>query len=353
MNILEIFRIKVLGNEVFQWLLAAAILCAVYIGLVVIRNYAGRRLRKMSEATESNLDDFITDLIRHRTKRVLIFLFAVYAASQVLILPSRIANSISGAAVLALALQVGLWGNGIVNYLVSRRASRDGDEALNLEAYSVITWMAKAGPWVFVILLALNNLGIKVTALVAGLGISGIAVALAVQNILGDLFASLSIVLDRPFVIGDFIIVGDQMGSVEHVGLKTTRVRSISGEQIVFSNTDLLNSRVKNYRRMEERRIVFTIGVTYQTPKDRLEAIPRWIQEIIEGQEQVRFDRSHFTDYGDFSLNFETVYFVTDRDFKLYRDIQQAINLALYRKFEEEGVEFAYPTQTLFLEKSD
>jgi small-conductance mechanosensitive channel len=351
MDILEVFQAEFLGNAVLKWFIAAAILFAVYAGLVSVRGYAGRRLRKVSERTETDLDDFISDLIQKRTKRILFLLFAVYAASQIVILPLKLRTFISGAALLALALQVGLWGNGMINYLISRRASRDGDDALNLEAYSVITWIAKAGLWIFVVLIVLNNMGIKVTALVAGLGISGIAVALAVQNILGDLFASLSIVLDRPFVIGDFIIVGDQMGSVEHVGLKTTRVRSISGEQIVFSNTDLLNSRVKNYRRMEERRVVFSIGVTYQTPESKLAAIPGWIKEIVDGQDQARFDRSHFTDYGDFSLNFETVYFVTDRDFALYRDIQQAINLALYRKFEEEGVEFAYPTQTLFVEK--
>ena len=240
----------------------------------------------------------------------------------------------------------------MINFLVTRRVAKDGEDGLNLEAYSVITWIAKAALWTIVVLLALNNLGIQITALVAGLGISGIAVALAVQNILGDLFASLSIVMDRPFVIGDFIIVGDQMGTVEHVGLKTTRVRSLSGEQIVFSNTDLLSSRIRNYRLMNERRVLFTLGMTYQTPAEKLERIPGMIQEIIEAQEQVRFDRAHFASYGDFSLNFEIVYWVLDRDYALYMDIQQEINLALYRKFEEEGIEFAYPTQTLFIEKN-
>ncbi|MDF1536144.1 MAG: mechanosensitive ion channel family protein [bacterium] len=186
---------------------------------------------------------------------------------------------------------MGIWGNGVINFLVSRRAASDSGERLNLEAYSVITWMAKASLWIIVVLLALNNLGIEITALVAGLGISGIAVALALQNILGDLFASLSIVLDRPFVIGDYIIVGEQMWTVEHVGLKTTRVRSFSGEQIIFSNTDLLGSRIRNYRRMDERRILFNVGVTYQTGVEKLERIPDMIREIIGNMDQVRFDR--------------------------------------------------------------
>ncbi len=174
------------------------------------------------------------------------------------------------------------------------------------------------------LLLALDNLGVDVTALVAGLGVGGIAVALAVQSILGDLFASLSIVLDKPFVIGDFIIVGDLLGTVENVGIKTTRVRSLSGEQLIFSNADLLNSRIRNYGRMYERRVVFTVGVTYDTPRHKLE---------------------------DFSLDFETVYYVQDPAYNLYMDIQQAINLELYQRFADEGIEFAYPTQTLFLAK--
>lgn len=353
MDVFEFLKTEFFGNALLSWLIAAGILFTVYLGLSLIKTQVGRRLKALSERTETDIDDFVTDLFQVRTKRVLFLLFALYGASLVLVLPVKVSAFVTGAALVALALQVGLWGNGLVNFLVSRRATRDREDALNLEAYSVITWIAKTAVWVMVTLLALNNLGIKVTALVAGLGISGIAVALAVQNILGDLFASLSIVMDRPFVIGDFIIVGDQKGTVEHIGLKTTRVRSISGEQIIFSNADLLSSRVKNYRRMNERRVLFIIGVTYQTPIQKLEAIPEMIREIIEAQAQGRFDRSHFKTYGAFSLDFETVYYVLDRDYALYMDVQQAINLALFRKFEESGIEFAYPTQTLFVEKGD
>jgi len=199
------------------------------------------------------------------------------------------------------------------------------------------------------LLLALDNLGVNITALVAGMGIGGIAVALAAQNILGDLFASISIVLDKPFVINDFIIVGDYMGSVEHIGVKTTRIRSLSGEQIVFSNTDLLNSRVRNFKRMVERRVVFSFGVVYGTPAEKLEAIPGIVRGIIEAIDGTRFDRAHFAKYGDSSLDFEVVYFVVTGDYNVYMDIQQAINLAIYRSFEDEGLGFAFPTQTIFL----
>jgi small-conductance mechanosensitive channel len=198
-------------------------------------------------------------------------------------------------------------------------------------------------------LLALDNLGFDITALVAGLGIGGIAVALAVQSVLGDLFASLSIVLDKPFVIGDFIIVDQYLGTVEHVGLKTTRIRSLSGEQVIFSNSDLLTSRVRNFKRMYERRIVFEVGVTYQTSYENVAAIPSMIRSIIEAQGETRFDRSHFKSYGDSSLVYETVYYVRSPDFNVYMDTQQAINLALYQEFAKRGIDFAYPTRTLYV----
>jgi small-conductance mechanosensitive channel len=340
-----------LGNSVLKWVIALAAAVAIYLLLTVLRRTVGSHLKKMADRTTTDIDDLIVDLVRVRTKKILLLVLAVYGASLFLVLPANVEKMIGGTVFIALFLQVGLWGNGLINFLVTRRAAKDGKEGLNLEAYSVITWVGKASLWVVVILLALNNLGIEITALVAGMGISGIAVALAVQNILGDLFASLSIVMDQPFIIGDFIIVGDQMGTVEHVGLKTTRVRSLSGEEIVFSNNDLLESRIRNFRRMNERRVLFALGVTYQTPADKLEVIPDMIRDIIESQEQVRFDRVHFASYGDFSLNFEIVYWVLDKDYALYMDIQQEINLALYRKFEEEQIEFAYPTQTLFMEK--
>ncbi|MGE3526922.1 MAG: mechanosensitive ion channel family protein, partial [Gemmatimonadales bacterium] len=185
----------------------------------------------------------------------------------------------------------------------------------------------------------------------AGLGVGGVAVALALQKILGDLFASLAIVLDKPFVLGDFIIVDDYLGSIENIGLKTTRVRSLSGEQLVFSNSDLLGSRIRNYGRMFERRVVFSIGVIYQTTKEQLQAIPGIIRTAIEAQDKTRFDRSHFQKYGDFSLDFETVYYVKSPDYNIYMDIQQAINLQIFEEFGKRGIEFAYPTQTLFVSR--
>jgi small-conductance mechanosensitive channel len=173
-----------------------------------------------------------------------------------------------------------------------------------------------------------------------------------VQNILSDLFASLSITLDKPFVLGDFIIVDDLLGTVEHIGLKTTRIRSLSGEQLIFSNNDLLKSRIHNYKRMAERRVPFTIGVTYQTPPEKLRKVPDMFKKLLEQFDDVHFDRAHFKSYGSYSLNFEFVYYVHTPDYNRYMDIQQALNLGLYDGFAAEGIEFAYPTQTLYMDRA-
>ena len=194
-----------------------------------------------------------------------------------------------------------------------------------------------------------------VTALVAGLGIGGVAVALAAQNILGDLFASVSIALDKPFVIGDFVTVGEFMGTVEYIGLKTTRVRSLSGEQVVFSNTDLLDSRIRNFGRLYQRRVVLTLGVTYQTPREELARIPDTIREAIvsQGGDRVRFDRAHLASYDDSAITFEAVYVVLDPDYTLHMDIKQDVYLKVHEAFEERGIDFAYPTRTVFVEKEE
>jgi small-conductance mechanosensitive channel len=204
--------------------------------------------------------------------------------------------------------------------------------------------------WAIAALVTLDNLGFNITTLMASLGIGGIAVALAVQNILGDIFSSVSIALDKPFVIGDFIVVDSFMGTVEYIGMKTTRLRSLGGEQIVFSNTELLKNRIRNYKRMQERRVAFEFGVAYETPAEELERIPQLVKEIVSNEKlETRFDRAHFKTYGDSALQFEVVYFVLDPDYNKYMDIQQDINLALLRAFRTRNITFAYPTRTLHI----
>ena len=341
------------SNPVWMWLLAVAIVAFVWFVLRVAMRLVIHRLRAFAAKTPGRFDDLIVELLA-KTKFLFILVVSFYAGSLLLVLPNAAETALRSLFILALLVQAGYWGDGVVMFWIRRTAKRKlEDDAALATSLTALGFVAKIAIWAIVLLVALDNFGMDINALIAGLGIGGIAIALAVQNILGDLFASLSIIVDKPFVIGDFIIVGDLMGTVERIGLKTTRVRSLSGEQIIFSNSDLLSSRVRNYKRMYERRIVFSFGVTYQTPPDALEGIPETVRRIIEAQSDVRFDRCHFKSFGDFSLNFEAVYYVLLPDYNVYMDRQQAINLAIMRTFEEQEIEFAYPTQTLFIEHSD
>lgn len=338
------------GNPVYLWIIALAAGVATYVALKLSQRQLAKHLPTLTKRTKTRVDDLIVDLISG-TRGFLLFALALYVASLVLSLPPTAEKVITTIAIVSVLLQAAFWGNRLIGFYIADYTRKQAEvDASTATTISALGFLGRLALWVVVVLLALDNMGINITALIAGLGVGGIAVALAVQNILGDLFASLSIVLDKPFVIGDFIIVDNYMGTVEHIGLKTTRIRSLFGEQLVFSNNDLLQSRIRNFKRMYERRVVFMIGVTYQTPYEKLKRIPGIIREIIESQELVRFDRAHFKEYGNFSLNYEVVYWVLNPDYNVYMDIHQNINLELYRRFQEEGIEFAYPTQTVFVE---
>ena len=242
--------------------------------------------------------------------------------------PSARCRSSGVLGTISLILQIAIWGNGLITFWFRNYAERKADSDLSSRTtIAAFSFVARTMLWIMLALVALNRLGYDVTALITGLGVGGIAIALAVQNVLGDLFAALAIVIDKPFVVGDAISVDTMTGTVEHVGLKTTRLRSVNGEQLIFSNADLLKSRIRNFKRMQERRVVFLIGVTYDTPPDTVARIPTMMREAIEAQQQVRFDRSHFMSYGDSALNFETVYFVMTADYLAYANINQAVNL--------------------------
>jgi small-conductance mechanosensitive channel len=337
------------SNSLEAWLFMLSTVGISTLVLGLLRNKVGARLQVMASKTENTLDDAVVEAVL-KTKWLFMIFVAIWLGTNWLVLPPSVAKFMDSGLMLLFILQAAIWATTIAQELVKHfvRLQVEG-EATQIATTTALTFVGKLVLWSVAFLLLLDNLGFDVTALIASLGVGGIAVALAAQNILGDLFASLSILFDKPFVVGDFIIVGDMLGTVEKVGLKTTRVRSLFGEQLIFSNNDLLSSRIKNYKRMEERRVVFTLGVTYQTPAEKLELIPAMIKETVEEQDQVRFDRSHFKGYGDFALLFETVYWVTEPDYNLYMDIQQKINLKLYRWFEAEDIEFAYPTQTIYL----
>lgn len=333
-------------DALFAFLAAVGAMAAV----MLLRQIVLSRLNRIAKTTETVIDDFFVEILG--STRILLALgFGLYAAVHFLVLPVSI-NELANRAFLGLLiLQSGFWAHRGLGFLLQRRlsSSEESNKAVRATTWPILAFLGRIVLWALVGLLLLDNMGLNVTALVASLGIGGIAVALAVQNILGDLFASLSIAIDQPFVVGDFVIVDDLMGTVEHVGLKTTRIRSLSGEQIIFSNNDLLKSRIRNYKRMQERRVVFSAGVTYDTPAALLETIPEIVAQAVQQQPKARFDRAHLKSFGPSSLDFEAVYYVLEPDFNLYMNIQQAVNLQLVRVFHERGISFAFPTQTLHL----
>jgi len=338
------------ANGPADFLTALGIAVAVWIALAIAKRYGGRLLTRIAKRTEALWGDLLAGTVR-ATSLTLLTPVALYAGFSVLDTPAQLARFVELAAALALLAQAGRWANCLIVLWMAQKmeAARDRG-AEGATALSLLTFAARAVLWSLVLLVALDQLGFNITALVAGLGIGGIAVALAAQNILGDLFASLSIVLDKPFTVGDFIVVDGLRGVVERVGVKTTRVRSLDGELLIIPNSDLMKSRIHNYRQMDERRILFTVGVTYQTPPEKVRAIPGWLREAVQAQAKARFDRAHFKEYGDSALVFEIVYYVLDRDYNLYMDVHQAINLAIFDRFAREGVEFAYPTRTVHVQ---
>lgn len=346
---LEYFSDLSLGNPVMDWLIGIGVALAAFYVLLLIRRIAASHLGALAKHTKTSLDDDLVILVQ-QTQTWLLLIISLFLGTLFVDLPERAQTILSRIAVVGLFVQVGLWMGALLVIMLGRyRERRLRTDPAGVTTLNAIGFFAKVILWTLVLLLILDNLGFDITALVAGLGIGGVAAALAVQNVLGHILASLSIVFDKPFAIGDFLIIDNFMGSVEHVGLKSTRLRSLSGEQLIISNADLLNSRIRNYGRMAERRVEFNIRVPYETSREKLQRIPQILRESIQSQAKTRFDRAHFKTYGDFALDFEAVYFVLTPDYNQYMDIQQAINLMIHERFEQEGVAFAYPTQTVLV----
>lgn len=346
----SLYRYEFLGNSLVQWSFALGGAVVLFTLLKLLFSLLQNRLSRYSKKTTNVIDDLLAATLES-TKGFSLLAASVWVSGQFLDLGEG-AGYLDYLLLIAVVLQVAVWANRMVSAYISYYTdSRRDDNPAAVSVVQGLSFVVRLIIWSIAFLLMADNLGYDVTALVAGLGITGIAVALALQNILGDLFASLSIILDKPFVIGDFIIVGDLMGVVDKIGLKTTRIKSLSGEQLVFSNSDLLNSRIRNYKRMQERRVPFGFGVIYQTTPEQLESIPPLVKSIVEGIEGLRFDRAHFKAFGESSYDFEAVYYINTPDYNAFMDAQQTINLALCRGFKELGVEFAYPTRTLYVQR--
>lgn len=340
-----------LGNSPLEWLSAIAIGLGTLVIIHLIKRFALHHLQRAAARSTTRIDDAIVEGLQSTRLWLMLFPALALASNGLEHLPPKTLSLIHVAGTVALFVQAGQWLSAISTAMLRhsrQRALETGSSVAS--SLTVLSFVVRVVIWAIILLLTLDNLGVDVTALVAGLGVGGLAVALAVQNILGDLFASLSIIADKPFEVGDFIVIGDYSGTVENIGLKTTRLRSLNGEQIIIANSDLLGSRVRNYKRMDERRVVLRFGVLYQTTVDELKKIPELVKSAVESVELVRFERAHLSGFGESSLDFEVVYWMKTADYNAYMDAQQHVNLTLFEVFARQGIGFAYPTRTVILD---
>jgi len=352
----EVIVIDDQSIRVRELVTALAMFVVVLVAVSLIRMAARQAMRRRkTKSPNANYGDLRLALsaIAGNTSQLFVLIAAFYVAMTFSGIASpTVKDWLSNALVVAFYAQLGIWANAaMVDYFNRRRTRQEMRDPSTVTGYGLLMFFIRVGIWITVIVSLLAYFKYPVAGLVGALGVSSVAIAFAVQNILGDVFSSMAIILDKPFRVGDFVMTGETLGVIEHIGVKTTRIRSLSGEQVVLSNSDLLKSRIHNFKHFKERRVAFRLGVVYQTPRDVLERIPAMLREAIEAVPQTRFDRAHFVEYGDFALIFEIVYYVLSPDYTLYMDAQQAINLGIHRRFEEAGVSFAYPTQELILRR--
>jgi small-conductance mechanosensitive channel len=339
-----------LGKATIDWAIALGITVLASCAFALAKGWLVRRLKSWAARTSTPADDVLGTVLG-RTRFFFYVAISIGLGSRHLDLPANVERWIKTGIILVTLLQLGLWLQTAVRELSEVWRLKRGDDGGSKTMAAGTVFVSSIAIWSVLLVSALSTLGFEISALVAGLGVGGVAAALAVQSILGDVFASLSIYFDRPFDIGDTIIVGAETGTVEKIGLRTTRVRSISGEEIVFANGDLTKSRIRNYKRMTERRSLFGFGVDYSTSVEALEAIPGIVRAIIESREGLRFDRAHFKEYAESSLRFEVVFFVLSPDYNLYMDHQAAVNLAIFREFQARGIQFGLPVRTIFVQE--
>jgi small-conductance mechanosensitive channel len=345
---LEAAQALLLGIPPVEWLIAGIVGVIVWAALWILRDLIASRYQKYSHAKNPTLIRLIAYLIGNTTQMLLLAV-ALDAAQASLTLPDKVQRIVANTVMILILIQIGLWaGRSVRFYLEMKERERGADRAFS-GSLDIIGFVARMLIWSLLILLGLDNLGVNITALLAGLGVGGVAVALALQNVLGDLFASLSIALDKPFVIGDNLTIDTFIGKVEHIGIKTTRLRSESGEQIILSNADILKSRVRNFGRLSQQRILATIRLGFDTPTDTLKALPKLLENVVREHAQARFERCHLKTLGESSFQFELSYFVQQPAANPMLDLQQAVNFRIIDELRRLGVEFAYPAQLNFL----
>ncbi len=333
-------------NEPEHLVISAAIAFAVFTVFAGIRYLIDYRLKKSARHHKSIWNEAVRDVLSS-TSVFMLFVFCTLLGFLLLDMPVAMHSALLHITAIVVILQCGFWIGSIIRQWIKIRINRDHQKGVPGTGYEIMSYALRLVLWTVIVLLILSNLGINVSTLLASLGIGGVAVALAVQNILGDLFASLSIVMDKPFEVGDFLSIGELTGTVRHIGLKTTRLTSITGEELVFANSDLLKSRIHNYKKMQERRVVYTLGVEFDTPPEKLRQINEIVREIFDTIPNGRLSRVHFSRISQSTLDFEIVYYVESPDYQTYMDVQEAFNLAVMERFSREKIAFAYPTQTL------
>ncbi len=338
------------GNTLDEYLLTLAVFIGCVIIFKIFQSIIIHRLKKLVKKTKTDIDDTLLEIVQSLRPKFY-FLISFYIALNFLIVHHIIQKTIEVILIIWIIYQI-IKAVQILIEFIAQKNTDEESEGETKAAINLISKLASIALWALGLLLVLSNLGVNITSLIAGLGIGGIAVALALQNILSDLFSSFAIYFDKPFTIGDFIIVGDKMGEVEKIGIKTTRIKSIQGEELIISNQELTSAQIQNFKKMEERRIVLSLSVLYETPGAKLEKIPNLIQETIQSVTKTRFDRAHFKSFGDSALIFEAVYYVESGEYLDYMDTNQEIHFKLKNALDKEKIEFAYPTQTLYLNKS-
>ncbi len=348
----EILGRMYLGNTVKDYLVSLATFAG---GLIVIRIFSTiviSRLKKMAETTTTTLDDFLIQSI-HTKLSPLFYVGVLYLSLQELTLSPKVTRGVGIFCMVMLTIFGVRFVLSLLLHLFEDYWTRGDQDESKKKAMKGIFLVIKFVIWMIAGIILLDNLGIQVSALIAGLGIGGIAIALAAQTILGDLFSYFIIFFDRPFEIGDFIVLGDFSGSVERIGIKTSRLRSINGEELIFSNTDLTNSRVRNYKRMDRRRVFLKLGVTFDSTAEQLGKVPGIIEGIVREVEGTQFDRCHFSGFGESALTIEAAYYVLSPDYNTYMDIQQRINLRIMEEFGRLGIRFAFPTRTVYMAREN
>ena len=339
-----------LSNTLGDYLIAIVILIFCLVSIKIFKRLAIKSLRKWAASTENIYDDALISILE-RDLVPIVYTAGIYLAISKLNLHPILERAGEVVTIIITTVFAIRLFTALLEYVIKIYWVTYHPKNANLEqSINALIPAIRVVVWIIGIIFLLDNLGFDISAVVASLGIGGVAVALASQGVLQDLFSYFSILLDRPFELGDFIIVGDCLGTVEYVGIKTTRLRSLEGEQIIIANTDLTGSRIRNFKRMRQRRIAFKFGVVYETTSAQLAQIPHLIQQIIDRTDRVSYDRAHFSGYGEYSLDFEVVYFVDTSDYNIYMNAQQEINLAIKAKFAEENIEFAYPTQVNYFD---